>query len=122
MLPLRVVVQVFFFEKVRASIEGGHVAEIQSNIKVLLEGRPTPSKAKPPFSSLPPEDKWSASRINSPKSSISILKMRLGEDHDVESDRVVKPSKMKSLSMMPSRSKRMFSKLWHISTSASEKN
>ncbi|XP_042006692.1 BTB/POZ domain-containing protein At1g67900-like isoform X2 [Salvia splendens] len=108
MLPLRVVVQVLFFEKVRASMAGDHVTELPSNIKVLLEGRPTPSKR--------------ASGINSQNSSVSTLKMRLHEDHDVESDRIVKPSNIKSLSMMPSRSKRMFSKLWPISRSASEKN
>ncbi|KAG6407934.1 hypothetical protein SASPL_130934 [Salvia splendens] len=108
MLPLRVVVQVLFFEKVRASMAGDHVTELPSNIKVLLEGRPTPSKR--------------AFGINSQNSSVSTLKMRLHEDHDVESDRIVKPSKIKSLSMMPSRSKRMFSKLWPINRSASEKN
>ncbi|XP_057811049.1 BTB/POZ domain-containing protein At1g67900-like [Salvia miltiorrhiza] len=86
MLPLRVVVQVLFFEQARASMADGQVAELPSNIKVL-------------------------------KSSVSTLKMKLAEDHDVE-----KPSKIKSLSMMPSRPKRMFSKLWPISRSASEKN
>ncbi|XP_042022454.1 BTB/POZ domain-containing protein At1g67900-like [Salvia splendens] len=100
-LPLRVVVQVLFFEQARASMAG---SQLPNNMKVLLEGQPTPSKAKASFNTLPPEDQWSASSI---KSSVSTLKMKLAEDHD----RVAKPSKM------PSKPKRIFSKLWPISTS-----
>ncbi|KAL1539312.1 BTB/POZ domain-containing protein-like protein [Salvia divinorum] len=107
-LPLRVVVQVLFFEQARASMAAG---QLPSNMKVLMEGQPTPSKAKTSFSTLPPEDQWSASGLKSPNSSVSTLKMKLAEEHD----RVVKPSKM------PSRPKRMFSKLWPISTSGSPK-
>lgn len=128
MLPLRVVVQVLFFEQARASMAGGQVGELPSNIKVLLEGHTPPSKAKTSFSTnatMPPDDQWSASGLKSPKCSVSTLKMKLAEDHDVESnlaDRVVKSSKIKSVSMMPSRPKRIFSKLWPISRSATEKN
>lgn len=97
MLPLRVVVQVLFFEQARASMAGGQVKNaIPNNIKVLLEGR-----------------------ASSPsKSSVSTLKMKLAEDDDVENnnleDRVVKSSKI--------RPRRIFNKLWPISRSASEKN
>lgn len=129
MLPLRVVVQVLFFEHARAAMVGGQVTALPSNIKVLLEGRTTPSKAKASFSTnatMPPEDQWSASGlIKSPKSSASTLKMKLSEDHDLDKNtpgRIVKSSKIKSLSMMPSRPKRLFSKFWPISRRASEKN
>ncbi|KAH6801914.1 Phototropic-responsive NPH3 family protein [Perilla frutescens var. frutescens] len=130
MLPLRVVVQVLFFEQTRAAMASGQVTELPNNIKMLLEGRTTPSKAKASFSTnttMPPEDQWSASGLKTPKlSNVSTLKMKLAEDHELGNnvpDRVViKSSKINSRSMIPSRPKRIFSKLWPISRSASEKN
>lgn len=122
MLPLRVVVQVLFFEHARAAMVGGQVTGLPSNIKMLLEGRTTPSKAKASFSTnatLPPEDQWSASGLKSPKcSSVSTLKMKLSEDHDQSDEntpgRVARASKIKPM--------RLFSKFWPSSRTASEKN
>lgn len=97
MLPLRVVVQVLFFEQARASMAGGQVKNaIPNNIKVLLEGRSSPAK-----------------------SSVSTLKMKLAEDDDVEINNSLDGRVVKSSKIGP---RRMFSKLWPISRSASEKN
>ncbi|KAL0447177.1 UNVERIFIED_CONTAM: BTB/POZ domain-containing protein [Sesamum latifolium] len=125
MLPLRVVVQVLFFEQARAAMAGGgQTAELPSNIKALLAGHKTQSKAT--ASTIPSEDQWSVSGLKSPKSNLSTLKMKLAEDDGLDDnfpDETQKSStKTKSVSMIPNRPKRMFSKLWPINRSASEKN
>ncbi|KAL0408562.1 UNVERIFIED_CONTAM: BTB/POZ domain-containing protein, partial [Sesamum radiatum] len=125
MLPLRVVVQVLFFEQARAAMAGGgQAAELPSNIKALLAGHKTQSKAT--ASTIPSEDQWSVSGLKSPKSNLSTLKMKLAEDDGLDDnfpDGTQKSStKTKSVSMVPNRPKRMFSKLWPINRSASEKN
>ncbi|KAL9151579.1 hypothetical protein ABFS82_11G061100 [Erythranthe guttata] len=137
MLPLRVVVQVLFFEQARAAIAGGQMTDLPSNIKALLAGHKNPAKAAAAAASfstnssaVQPEDQWSVSGINNNKSSkssnISTLKMKLDEEEDDLDERysngVEKSSKLKSFSMTPNRPRRMFSKLWPISRSASEKN
>ncbi|KAL0364222.1 UNVERIFIED_CONTAM: BTB/POZ domain-containing protein [Sesamum angustifolium] len=128
MLPLRVVVQVLFFEQARAAMAGGQVTELPSNIKALLAVHKNPSKANASFSTnatMPPEDQWSVSGLKSPKSNLSTLKMKLDEDDDLEDnfpDGIEKSSKLRSFSTTPNRPKRMFSKLWPVNRSASEKN
>ncbi|KAL0421445.1 UNVERIFIED_CONTAM: BTB/POZ domain-containing protein [Sesamum latifolium] len=128
MLPLRVVVQVLFFEQARAAIAGGQVTELPSNIKALLAVHKNPSKANASFSTnatMPPEDQWSVSGLKSPKSNLSTLKMKLDEDDDLDDnfpDGIEKSSKLRSFSTTPNRPKRMFSKLWPVNRSASEKN
>ncbi|PIN09143.1 hypothetical protein CDL12_18278 [Handroanthus impetiginosus] len=125
MLPLRVVVQVLFFEQARAAMAGGQVTELPSNIKALLAVHKNPSKATVSFSTnttVPPEDQWSVSGLKSPKSNISTLKMKLDEEDDLDDNGVEKSSKVKSFSMTPNRHKRMFSKLWPMNRSANEKN
>ncbi|KAL0336082.1 UNVERIFIED_CONTAM: BTB/POZ domain-containing protein [Sesamum radiatum] len=128
MLPLRVVVQVLFFEQARAAMAGGQVTELPSNIKALLAVHKNPSKANTSFSTnatMPPEDQWSVSGLKSPKSNLSTLKMKLDEDDDLEDnfpDGIEKSSKLRSFSTTPNRPKRMFSKLWPVNRSASEKN
>ncbi|KAK4423882.1 BTB/POZ domain-containing protein [Sesamum alatum] len=125
MLPLRVVVQVLFFEQNRAAMAGGgQAAELPSNIKALLAGHKTQSKAT--ASTIPSEDQWSVSGLKSPKSNLSTRKMKLAEDDGLDDnfpDGTEKCStKTKSVCMIPNRPKRMFSKLWPISRSACEKN
>lgn len=117
MLPLRVVVQVLFFEQARAATSGGKATELPSNIKALLAARSNQSKTAP-------DDQWSISGLKSPKSDISTLKMKLAEDEDLDDDfpHGNRKSSKKSLPAVPNRSKRMFSKLWPISRTASEKN
>lgn len=128
MLPLRVVVQVLFFEQARAAMTGGKAAELPSNIKALLAVHKNPSNATRSLSTkatFQPEDQWSVSGLKSPKSNLSTLKMRLDENDDIDdsfADEIDKPSKNKPFHMTPNRPKRMFSKLWPISRSMSEKN
>lgn len=122
MLPLRVVVQVLFFEQARAAMAGGQVTELPSNIKALLAVCNNPSK---PNAAVPPQDQWSVSGIKSPRSNASTLKMKLDEDDDFDvnfPNGIQNTSKLKSFSMTPNRPKRMFSKLWPINRTTSEKN
>ncbi|KAK3020140.1 hypothetical protein RJ639_004608 [Escallonia herrerae] len=129
LLPLRVVVQVLFFEQARAAMSsGGHLTELPSNIKALLAAHHDPSR--PPGSistskTVPADDQWSVSGLKSPKSNISTLRMKLAEDDDIDENfpnGIGKSSRIKSLCSLPNRPKKMFSKLWTINRSASEKN
>ncbi|CAA3020295.1 Hypothetical predicted protein [Olea europaea subsp. europaea] len=121
MLPLRVVVQVLFFEQARAAMAGGQVIELPSNISELFSAHNNQSKVKATFSTngaVAPEDKWSMAGLKSPKSNLSTLKMRLAEDEDLDENF----SEVMEKSSKPNRSKSMFSKLWSINRNASEKN
>ncbi|GFQ02115.1 BTB/POZ domain-containing protein at1g67900, partial [Phtheirospermum japonicum] len=129
MLPLRVVVQVLFFEQARAAMAGGQVTDLPSNIKALLSVHKNPSKPTASLSTttnVPSEDQWSVSGLKSPKSNISTLKMKLRDEDDDLDDNFPngseKSSKAKAFTMTPNRSKRMLSKLWPINRGASEKN
>lgn len=131
LLPLRVVVQVLFFEQARAAMAGGKVTELPSNIKALLATQGIdPSRPPAPLStttSIPAEDQWSVSGLKSPKSRMSTLRMKLAEDDDLDDndmhpDGINRNSRLKALCAIPNRPKRMFSKLWSINRSASEKN
>ncbi|XP_057776793.1 LOW QUALITY PROTEIN: BTB/POZ domain-containing protein At1g67900 [Salvia miltiorrhiza] len=103
MLPLRVVVQVLFFEQARAAMAGGQVTELPTNIKALLAVCNNPAEE----------------HLKSPNSNVSTLKMKLDEDHDLE---LHNSSKFKAFTMTPNRPKRMLSKLWPINRTATEKN
>lgn len=131
LLPLRVVVQVLFFEQARATMSGGKVAELPNNIKAILASRGIdPSRPPAPLStttSIQAEDQWSISGLKSPKSKMSTLRMKLAEDDDLDDndlhpDGIGRNSKLKAICALPTRPKRMFSKLWSINRSASEKN
>lgn len=130
LLPLRVVVQVLFFEQARAAMAGGHVTELPNNIKALLATHKVdPSRPSAPLSTttVAAEDQWSISGLKSPKSRLSTLRMKLAEDDDLEEndihpDGIGRSSKLKSLCSIPTRPKRMLSKLWSTNRSASEKN
>lgn len=132
LLPLRVVVQVLFFEHARAAAAGGKVADLPSNIKALLTTHGIdPSKHTAPLStttSLHAEDQWSVSGFKSPKSRTSTLRMKLAEDDDLEEndqmsrDGKGRPSSFKAFCALPTQPKRMFSKLWSNNRSNNEKN
>ncbi|XP_057495957.1 BTB/POZ domain-containing protein At1g67900-like [Actinidia eriantha] len=128
LLPLRVVVQVLFFEQARAAMPGGQVTELPSNIQALLAATDDPRRPTASLSTnvtVPAEDQWSVSGLNSPKSKLSTLRMKLAEDEDLEenyTDGIGKSSKVKAICSIPTGPKRMFSKLWSINRSASEKN
>ncbi|XP_041013135.1 BTB/POZ domain-containing protein At1g67900 [Juglans microcarpa x Juglans regia] len=131
LLPLRVVVQVLFYEQARATKAGGKVTDLPSNLKALLATQGIdPSRPPPPLSTTTTnaaEDQWSVSGLKSPKSSMSTLRMKLAEDDDLDGndmnpDGISRNSRLKALCALPTRPKRMFSKLWSINRSANEKN
>lgn len=137
LLPLRVVVQVLFFEQARAAMAGGgggQMTELPSNIKALLAAQDdhssrTAASLSNTNNTQQPDDQWSVSGggFKSPKSKIPTLKMKLAEDHndDLEenyTNGIGKSSRVKALCMLPNRPKRMFSKLWSINKSTNEKN
>uniref|UniRef100_A0A6N2N6A0 NPH3 domain-containing protein n=1 Tax=Salix viminalis TaxID=40686 RepID=A0A6N2N6A0_SALVM len=130
LLPLRVVVQVLFFEQARAAMGGGKVTELPSNIKALLAAHnidpSRPTAALSTTTSIQAEDQWSVSGFKSPRSKVSSLKMKMAEDEldesDLQSDGLGRISKFKALRALPTRPKRMFSKLMSINRSSSEKN
>lgn len=121
LLPLRVVVQVLFFEQARAAKMGSKVTELPSNIKAFLA---TSSKEAlksetqlNSSSTISADDKSSSSEFQSPKSSkISTLKTKLAEDEldEDEGDLCVigKSSKSKAFCIHPARPKSIFSGWW----------
>ncbi|CAN1838666.1 BTB/POZ domain-containing protein At1g67900 [Linum perenne] len=125
-LPLRVVVQVLFFEQARSAMSGGKVTELPSNLKALLasNGMNPSSRSMAPTT----EDQWSSvSGLNKSSSKLSTLRMKLAEeDDDEDDDKSVgigsRSSKFKAFCAIPARPKKMFSKLLAINRSSSEKN
>ncbi|KAF5178873.1 BTB/POZ domain-containing protein [Thalictrum thalictroides] len=131
LLPLRVVVQVLFFEQARAAMAGGQVTELPSNIKALLanhEFNLSKHKAVSSGGTGATEDEWSVSGLKSPKSKLSTLRMKLAEeDNDIDvnfmnPDGTMKNSKFKAICSMPTRPKKMFSKLWSSNRTVSERH
>jgi hypothetical protein len=130
LLPLRVVVQVLFFEQARAAMGSGKVTELPSNIKALLAAHnidpSRPTTALSTTTSIPADDQWSVSGLRSPKSKVSTLRMKLAEDDldesDLQSEGLRRTSKFKSFCALPTRPKRMFSKFLSINRNSSEKN
>lgn len=119
-LPLRVVVQVLFFEQIRASASGGNsTPDLQGSIRALLPGgshgssRSTTTNTEEDWDAVP-----TAEEIKALKGELATL--RLGDaNRGVGNDRnanhgatnnseKVAASKMKGLLM----SKKIFSKLW----------
>ncbi|CAL0314100.1 unnamed protein product [Lupinus luteus] len=131
LLPLRVVVQVLFFEQARAAAAGGKVTDFPSNIKELLTTHGIdPSKYTAPLStttSIHAEDNWSVSGFKSPKSRSSTLKMKLAEEDDLDENDslrngIGRNSRFKSICAIPTQPKKMLSKLWSTNRSVNEKN
>ncbi|OIV93048.1 hypothetical protein TanjilG_20710 [Lupinus angustifolius] len=131
LLPLRVVVQVLFFEQARAAAAGGKVTDLPSNIKELLTTHGIDlSKYAAPLStttSIHAEDNWSVSGFKSPKSRSSTLKMKLAEEDDLDENDslpngIGRNSRFKSFCAIPTQPKKMLSKLWSTNRSVNEKN
>ncbi|KAJ9176314.1 hypothetical protein P3X46_011642 [Hevea brasiliensis] len=131
LLPLRVVVQVLFFEQARAATAGSKVTDLPGNIKALLASHDIdpsrPTAALSTTTSIPAEDQWSVSGLKSPKSKISTLRMKMAEDddldeNDLQSNGLGRTSKFKTICALPTRPKRMFSKLLSINRTTNEKN
>ncbi|KAG9140454.1 hypothetical protein Leryth_016181 [Lithospermum erythrorhizon] len=120
LLPLRILVQVLFFEHAKASVAGNQVSDLPNHIKALLGSQGDLSRQTPLFiktMKTPADDQWSVSGLKSPKSKVPTLKMKLAEDDDLDGrcpcpNAVEKSSKMKAFCMIPNRPKRIFSKLW----------
>lgn len=135
MLPLRVVVQVLFYEQARAATTGGgNMTELPSHIKALLAAHNIdPSKPNAaPYStttSIAPDDQWSISGLKSPKSKLSgTLRSKLAEDDDLDENFMNHdggggrtPSRFKAFCAIPGRPKKMFSKLLSINKNSGEK-
>uniref|UniRef100_I1J530 NPH3 domain-containing protein n=1 Tax=Glycine max TaxID=3847 RepID=I1J530_SOYBN len=134
LLPLRVVVQVLFFEQARAAQAGGKVTDLPTNIKALLTAHGIdPSKPTAPLStttSIHAEDNWSVSNFKSPKSRSSTLRMKLAEDDDFNQnglthDGIGRNSRFKAICAIPTQPKKMLSKFWSTTNrtaAATEKN
>lgn len=138
-LPLRMVVQVLFFEQTRAAMNGGDVAELPQSLKALLaktnyveQGNKRTNKM-PNISNVESfadddddDDEWSMPGFKTPRSKLATLKMKLAEaDNDVEEEDVMQcdglgrsaSSRFKSICSIPSKPKRILSKLWAMNRS-----
>ncbi|CAJ1931351.1 unnamed protein product [Sphenostylis stenocarpa] len=131
LLPLRVVVQVLFFEQARAAQAGGKVTDLPTNIKALLTAHGIdPLKPTAPLStttSIHAEDNWSVTNFKSPKSRSSTLRMKLAEDDDFNQnglthDGIGRNSRFKTICAIPTQPKKMLSKFWSTNRAAIEKN
>ncbi|KAI5059388.1 hypothetical protein GOP47_0026127 [Adiantum capillus-veneris] len=112
-LPLRVVVQVLFFEQVRTAMAGGFLMnDLPSNIKALMPRNE--SLYERAQSALTPEEDWEAVQndCTALKSDLDIMKQSIAEAERVRSSmhkQVVKHSKAKAFPFHP---KKLFSRLW----------
>ena len=137
LLPLRVIVQVLFFEHARAAaLSGGPpvaAGELPSNIKALLSAKSGSSEAdddadrvdeqriRALASGASPGDDWSVEGLRRAASKIATLRMKLEEEEDDE-EFVRKAGLSRSTSLrfrafcaIPAGNpKRMFSKLWPL--------
>lgn len=137
LLPLRMVVQVLFFEQTRAAMNGGEVTELPQSLKALLaktnyveQGNKRTNKMPNISNAESFDDDWSMPGFKTPRSKLATLKMKLAEaDNDVEED-VMQcdslgrsgSSRFKSICSIPSKPKRILSKLWAMNRSVSERN
>ncbi|KAM0940844.1 putative BTB/POZ domain, NPH3 domain, NPH3/RPT2-like family protein [Dioscorea sansibarensis] len=102
-LPLRMVVQVLFFEQTRAAMNGGDVAELPQSLKALLA-----------------KTNYVEQGFKTPRSKLATLKMKLAEEEDVmQCDGLGRSasSRFKSICSIPSKPKRILSKLWAMNRS-----
>lgn len=125
-LPLRVVVQVLFFEQVRAAMAGGlGVNELPNNIKALISAQEVDSHDAAQSSSY--DDGWETlqQNVNSLKGDLAKMKMQLTEADKERRDlrqEIAKGSKSKGLRAFPSKPRKIFGKLWSSNkSSVSEK-
>lgn len=137
LLPLRVVVQVLFFEHARAAaLSGGHVAadDLPINIKALLSksgsedddaDRVDEQRLRVLASGASPGDDWSVEGLRRAASKIATLRMQLEEDEhdgadDYEFARKAGLARSASLrfrafcAIPAGKPKRMLSKLWPL--------
>ncbi|ONK58751.1 uncharacterized protein A4U43_C09F16280 [Asparagus officinalis] len=136
MLPLRVVVQVLFFEQARAAaVPGGQMNELPNNIKQLLattsdlDDDKEAATHRPMATASHLGDSWSISGLKYPTANLETLKMKLEEaDNDIEDDILHRngllrssSTRFKALCSIPNKPKRIFSKLWSMNRSVRER-
>eukprot|EP01018_Ginkgo_biloba_P037096 Gb_16231 [translate_table: standard] len=115
-LPLRVVVQVLFFEQVRTAMTGGFLLnDLPSNIKALLPQENGSQESSQSVTNH--EDGWEAVHddFKAVKGDLDSMKIRIAEAERERTNmqqEAVKNVKPKGLLLFPSRSKKIFSKLW----------
>ncbi|WVZ74776.1 hypothetical protein U9M48_022913 [Paspalum notatum var. saurae] len=141
LLPLRVVVQVLFFEHARAAAlaPGGHAvaaSELPSNIRALLSktsgssedeeaDRVDEQRLRALAAGASPGDDWSVEGLRRAASKIATLRMKLAEDEeeDRDADEFARKAglarsaslRFRAFCAMPSgKPKRMLSKLWPL--------
>ncbi|XP_058772112.1 BTB/POZ domain-containing protein At1g67900-like [Vicia villosa] len=130
LLPLRLVVQVLFFEQARAAAASdGKLTKMPSNIKALLASYGIdPSTYASELSrttSINTDDSWKANPFKAPKSTknstlrIEIVEDDLGECPHMVCDGFGKNSRLKALCSHPTKPKRIFSKFWSTNGSTS---
>ncbi|KAL6899652.1 hypothetical protein ACP4OV_006310 [Aristida adscensionis] len=145
LLPLRVVVQVLFFEHARAAaLSGGHggaadaaaAAELPSNIRALLSksgseddetDRVDEQRLRALASGASPGDDWSVEGLRRAASKIATLRMKLEEDdEDHDADEFARKAglarsaslRFRAFCAIPAgKPKRVLSKLWPLSRS-----
>ncbi|CAK8561951.1 unnamed protein product [Lathyrus sativus] len=133
LLPLRLVVQVLFFEQARASASDGKLTKMPSNIKALLTAYgndPSTHAAQLSTStSIKTDGNWNVNSFKAPKSTknSSTLRTKIAEDDFEESNDVVcdgfgRNSRFKGFCSHPTKPKRMFSKFWSTNGSTTQKN
>ncbi|CAI8608767.1 unnamed protein product [Vicia faba] len=132
LLPLRLVVQVLFFEQARAASSDGKLTKMPSNIKALLTSYgidpSTHASQLSTTTSINTDDNWNVNSFEAPKSTKnSTLRTKIAEDDldespDMVCDRFVRNSRLKSLCSRPTKPKRMFSKFWSTNGNTTQKN
>ncbi|KAJ6821303.1 BTB/POZ domain-containing protein-like [Iris pallida] len=140
-LPLRVVVQVLFFEQARAAASGGQVTELPGNIRALLattSGMHHDDKEAARFAHMgsgdPFGDGWrSVSGLKYPEQKLATLRMKLAEDNnnndDVDEEILNREgllrsssSRFKALCSIPTKPKSILNKLWSMNRSVRERH
>ncbi|KAG6524183.1 BTB/POZ domain-containing protein At1g67900-like [Zingiber officinale] len=130
LLPLRVVVQVLFFEQSRAAMSGCQVAELPGNIKALLaktaedEDDEAVKKLHHIGTDTPLEEHWRISRLKCPTAKFETLKMKLAEEEDDDNEIALlrsASSRLRALCSLPKKPKRIISKFLAMNRSASQR-
>ncbi|KAG6515382.1 BTB/POZ domain-containing protein At1g67900-like [Zingiber officinale] len=138
LLPLRVVLQVLFFEQSRAAMSGFQVTELANNIKALLAKTGTGGDAGSREvlklhhigAASPSQDGWSISRLKRPAAKLQALELKLEEENGIDDGGLIPgeallrtpSSRLKALCSLPRNPKKIIAKLLGLNRSANERN
>lgn len=119
-LPLRVVVQVLFFDQVRAAMSSERLNMLPANIKALLAQEVAQSSA------FKEELDSGNENFESLRSDLANMKLQLAESEKEHSDKgqeVAKSTRLKGIcSSIPSKSKRILSRIWSNNWNSNKKH